>query len=330
MEVEHVQLLPQLPECGADEGHGVEGAVGLHREVEPVGAAVGPALWCHGDHVAVLQPEQVLGALLTLGREGDPNVDVLELQHLHLTGDVVELEETRGARLDPHLPLLYRQPLEFLVVELDDRLVGEHHPTRRRPLRVHLAEALFRDGSEFEGLVALELRDHHGIVRVVLHRHHAAVLLEFPAVLAREDQVLRGHLEGVLVGVAHVQLELDLALRLLVGLVVPEEGARVPALVAIRRRPVRVEGAVGDEGEEPETVRDELVSKHRGVVLDLHQIDRDGRHLGHDCLAEAVRDGHISVGQDERDLVLFDRPQFDLRDRQGVVRHFAEASPSAR
>ena len=45
------------------------------------------------------------------------------------------------------------------------------------------------------------------------------------------------YLEGVLVVVSDVELELDFALRLLVCLVVPEEGARPPVLVAVRRRP---------------------------------------------------------------------------------------------
>ena len=41
----------------------------------------------------------------------------------------------------------------------------------------NLSEALLGDGGELEGLVALQLRDHHGVVGVVLDRHHATVVL---------------------------------------------------------------------------------------------------------------------------------------------------------
>lgn len=117
----------------------------------------------------------------------------------------------------------------------------------------------------------------------------------------------RGHLHDLIAGVLGLQHEVSLA-----GLAILHTLLRAGALPRV----VEVIYRVADEGNQADTLAQELVVQDGGVLDDADQMRGEGRHFRDHDPAEGVGEADVASGEGELDGVLG-----DLKDLCGNFLH---------
>lgn len=116
-------------------------------------------------------------------------------------------------------------------------------------------------------------------------------------------EVGAGDVKGLVGGAADVEGELD--------------GAELALAVSVAGVAVAGEahrhGAVAGEGDEAEAVGDELVVEDGGVHLDLHQVDRQRRHLRQHHAPKGVRHARVRLTELKLQVLVLHLPNLHLR-----------------
>lgn len=170
------------------------------------------------------------------------------------------------------------------------RIILKPHGRYRRPLCMLFGNALARNTRELELLTPAQLANQGSFPLRIQNRRRAHPLIR--AVVA-DDKIPRVHLHDLIRRAPRMQRQ-------------PHAAPRARALA--RAVPVVLHVAVAvarHQRNQAQAVRQKLIRDHRRVLLNLHDIDRDGRHFRQHHPPQGVGECEVDRAELEVDPVGF-------------------------